>query len=195
MRLLFFVLALIAAMPPVSLADDQTVPWKEVGGWRVAVDPTLDNGCFVLTSFDDDTIFRLGFNFRKKDNPLYILLGNPNWKSLEKGKHYPIELSFDQSKRTADARGLDLDGLKSLWIDFEDPDLIEEFAGKLSFRASFGGKQIVALGLKDSTSAADELLACQKAVNDAVAKHPAPPQSKDPFEAKPGTQASDPFDL
>ncbi|NKL00206.1 hypothetical protein GFM02_18555 [Rhizobium leguminosarum bv. viciae] len=195
MRLLFFVLALIAAMPRMSLADDETVPWKEVGGWSVAVDPTLDNGCFVLTSFDDDTIFRLGFNFRKKDNPLYILLGNPNWKSLEKGKHYPIELSFDQSKRTADARGLDLPGFKSLWIDFKDSDLIEEFAGKLSFRASFRGKQIVALGLKDSARAADELLACQKAVNDAVAKHPAPPQSKDPFEAKPGTQASGPFDL
>ncbi|WP_064681247.1 hypothetical protein [Rhizobium bangladeshense] len=195
MRFLYFVLAFMAAMPRIGLADDETIQWKEVGGWSVAVDPTLDNGCFVLTSFDDDTIFRLGFNFRKKDKPLYILLGNPNWKSLEKGKHYPIELSFDQSKRTADARGLDLAGLKSLWIDFNDPDLIEEFSGKLSFRASVRGKQIAALGLKDSERAADELLACQQAVNDAVAKQPAPSQPKDPFEAKPGSQASDPFDL
>ncbi|MCV9944443.1 MULTISPECIES: hypothetical protein [Rhizobium] len=195
MRFFYFVLAFMAAMPRIGLADDKAIQWKEVGGWTVAVDPTLDNGCFVLTSFDDDTIFRLGFNFRKKDKPLYILLGNPNWKSLEKGKHYPIELSLDQTQWTADARGLDLDGLKSLWIDTDDTDLIEEFSGKLSFRARFNGKEIAALGLKDSERAADELLACQKAVNDAVMKQPAPPQSKDPFEAKPGTQASDPFDL
>ncbi|MGV4793238.1 hypothetical protein [Rhizobium sp. F40D2] len=195
MRIFYFVVALMAAMPRIGLADDKAIQWKEVGGWTVAVDPTLDNGCFVLTSFDDDTIFRLGFNFRQKDKPLYILLGNPNWKSLEKGKHYPIELSLDQTQWTADARGLDLDGLKSLWIDTDDTDLIEEFAGKLSFRARFNGKEIVALGLKDSERAADELLACQKAVNDAVIKQAGPPQSKDPFEAKPGTQASDPFDL
>ncbi|WP_246590275.1 hypothetical protein [Rhizobium lentis] len=195
MRLLYFVLAFIAAMPRIVLADQETIQWKEVGGWSVAIDPTLDNGCFVLTSFDDNTIIRLGFNFRKKDNPFYIMLGNPNWKSLEKGKHYPIELSLDQFKWTADARGLDMPGLKSLWIDFKDPDLIAEFEGKLSFRASFRGKQIAALRLKDFARAADELLACQNAVDDAVAKQPAPPRSKDPLEAKPGTQASDPFDL
>ncbi len=170
MRFFYLVLALVAAMPRIGLADDKAIQWKEVGGWIVAVDPTLDNGCFVLTSFDDDTIFRLGFNFRKKDKPLYILLGNPNWKFLEKGKHYHIELSLDQSQWTADARGLDLDGLKSLWIDSDDTGLIEEFSGKLSFRASFRGKQIAALGLKDSERAADELLPCQQAVNDAVAK-------------------------
>ncbi|WP_064711713.1 hypothetical protein [Rhizobium bangladeshense] len=194
MRFLYFVLALTAAMPRIGLADE-TNQWKEVGDWSVAVDPTLDNGCFVLTSFDDDTIFRLGFNLRKKDNPFYIMLGNPSWKSLEKGKRYPLELSLGEYKWTADATGLDLPGFKSLWIDSKDPDLIAEFAGKLSFRASFRGKQIVALGLKDSARAADELLACQKAVNDVVAKQPAPPRSKDPFEAKPGTQAWDSFDL
>jgi hypothetical protein len=40
------------------------------------------------------------------------------------------------------------------------------------------------------------MLACQQAVNSALAQQPAPPQSKDPFAAKPDTQtASDPFEL
>ncbi|ACI53478.1 conserved hypothetical protein [Rhizobium leguminosarum bv. trifolii WSM2304] len=195
MRLLYFVLACIAAIPRIALAGDQAIQWKEVGGWSVALDPTLGNGCFVLTSFDDGTIFRLGFNYTKKESPFYILLGNSNWKSLESGKQYPVELSLDRSKWTAQATGLDIDGLKSLWIDFKDAGLVEEFARKLSFRASFNGKEIVALSLKNSVKATDELLACQKAVNAAVAQKPAPPQSKDPFEANPGTQASDPFDL
>ncbi|TCA25700.1 hypothetical protein E0H70_25525 [Rhizobium leguminosarum bv. viciae] len=195
MRLLFFVLALIAAMPRLSLADDETVQWKEVGGWKVVVDKTLGNGCFVLTSFEDGTVFRLGFNYVKKESPFYILIGNVNWKSLEDGKQYPLEFYLDRSKWTVDASAVDLDGFKALWIDFKDSSLVAEFARKLSFRATFNGKEIVALSLKNSVKATDEMLACQKAVNAAVAQQPALPQSKDPFEAKPGTQASDPFDL
>ncbi|MBB3355549.1 hypothetical protein FHT70_005511 [Rhizobium sp. BK049] len=112
------------------------------------------------------------------------------------GKQYPIELSLDRSQWTANASALDLDGFKGLWIDFKDSSLIAEFARKLSFRATFNGKQIVALSLKNSVRATDEMLTCQKAVNAAVAQRPATPQSKDPFEAKPDTRtASDPFDL
>ncbi|WP_064693674.1 hypothetical protein [Rhizobium aegyptiacum] len=196
MRLLYFVLAFIAAMPRIGSADQETVKWKEVGGWTVAVDPTLGNGCFVLTSFDDGTVFRLGFNYTKKESPFYIVIANPNWKSLEVGKQYPIELSLDRSQWTANASALDLDGFKGLWVDFKDTGLVAEFARKLSFRATFNGKQIVALSLKNSVRATNEMLTCQKAVNAAVAQQPATPQSKDPFEAKPDTRtASDPFDL
>ncbi len=74
--------------------------------------------------------------------------------------------------------------------------MIGEFARKLSFRVDFNGKRIVALSLKNSVKATDEMLVCQKAVNAAVAQQPAQPQSKDPFEAKPDAQtASDPFEL
>lgn len=196
MKFLCLVLALLAAVPRISFADDETVLWKEVGGWSVAVDKSLGNACFVMTSFEDGTVFRVGFNFIEKDNPFYILMANANWKSLEEGKQYPIEFYLDRSKWTADASAVDLDGTKALWINFKDTGLIGEFARKLSFRVDFNGKRIVALSLKNSVKATDEMLVCQKAVNAAVAQQPAQPQSKDPFEAKPDAQtASDPFEL
>lgn len=196
MKLLCFVLALVAAIPQMSLADDEIFPWKKVGGWNVAVDRSLGNSCFVVTSFEDGTVFRLGLNLLDKEDPFYILIGNANWKSLESGKQYPIEFSLDRSEWTAEATGVPFNGSKGLWIDFDDADLIGEFARKLNFRATFNGKEIASLRLKNSVEARDELLACQKAVNATVAKQPSPPKSKDPFEGTPDTQAkSDPFEL
>ncbi|MFS8143717.1 hypothetical protein [Rhizobium sp. BR 249] len=196
MKFLCFALVLVAAIPQISLADDDIFQWKKVGGWSVAVDRTVGNGCFVVTSFEDGTVFRLGFSFTKKENPFYILIGNANWKSLESGKQYPVEFSLDRSEWTADATAVEYKDFKGLWIDFDDVGLVDEFARKLNFRATFNGKEIAAFRLKNSVAAADEMLACQKAVNATIAKRPEPPKSKDPFEGKPDTKAkSDPFEL
>jgi hypothetical protein len=196
MKVLCLVFALLAAVPQIAVADDDTMVWKEVGGWTVAVDRTLGGACFVMTAFEDGTVFRLGFNFADKDNPFYMLIANANWKSLEEGKQYPIEFYLDRSKWNADATALDFNGIKALWINFKDTNLVADFALRLSFRANFNGKKIVSLSLKNSVKATDEMLACQQAVNSALAQQPAPPQSKDPFAAKPDTQtASDPFEL
>jgi hypothetical protein len=196
MKLLCLLLALIAAVPQTSFASDETMLWKEVGGWTVAADLTLGSACFVATAFEDRTLFRLGFNFLDKDHPFYILMVNDNWKSLEEGKQYPIELYLDRSKWTVDASAVVFNGEKGLRIDFKDTNLVSEFAVKLGFRADFNGKRIVALSLKNSVKAIDEMIACQKAVDAVLAKQPKPPQSKDPFDAKPDAQtASDPFEL
>ena len=59
-------LKLVAALGLSIFATAATaqdlVPYSEAGGWEVAVDPTLGNGCLLTSDFEDGSTVRIGFD-------------------------------------------------------------------------------------------------------------------------------------
>lgn len=190
---------IVTTVVPFAALASNAIPWKSVPGWEVLMDQTMGNACYVTTSYQDGTTLRLGFDFTGPKGRFYMALGNDNWKSLEAGKDYPVQIQFDNvSPWTATARALDFASSKWLHVTTENSNFPDEFSRKQGMRVHFQGRQIVFLRLKGSARAMDEMLACQKTVNSVTAgQKPAPSAPpKDPFAASPDVKnANDPFDL
>ncbi|KEQ07025.1 hypothetical protein [Pseudorhizobium pelagicum] len=182
----------------VEAAPTESIPWKEVGGWSVLMDPSLGNACYVSTAYEDGTVLRLGFNLSSAEGSIYIALGNENWKSLEAGKDYQIQIAFDaETPWDAPARAMELSGINWLNVQTTDTNFAAEFARKHTMRATFEGRSVAMLRLKGSSKALDEMLACQEAVKAYSAnREPTAPPRGDPFAPSPQVKsATDPFDL
>ena len=165
---------------PGAAAD--SIFWKETGGWRIYMDPTMGNACYLSSAFDEGTVLRIGFDFTTKTKRMYIALGNEKWTSVQDGKDYPVEIRFDSRPAWKTmARGITASGSKWLQIPTSDPNFADEFGRKNSMHARFQGREIAALRLKGSRKAVDEMLACQKAVNEMLSSmktRPSPPPSE-----------------
>lgn len=190
-------LMLVAAVFVAGAASaTDSILWKNLNGWSVYMDPTLGNGCYVATGYDDGTMLRLGFNFTTAQPTIYLALGNANWKSLEDGKDYPIQIQFDRNAAwDATATVFSIDETKYLGVSTTDVNFADEFRRKLSLKATFQGREVAHLRLNGSSSAITEMLNCQTTVNAYTSKNSGP-KPVDPFEAKPPAEAAkDPFAL
>ncbi|WOS64346.1 hypothetical protein [Sinorhizobium fredii] len=185
---------LLVAAPAFA---QETIPWRNIDGWNILMDQTLGNACFVTTVYDEGTILRLGFDFSREPKSIYLALGNKNWKALEPGKDYPLQIQFDRNPVwNATARAIDFSGINFLMVSTTDTNFANEFSRKLAMRATFNGRQVAGLRLKGSARAVEEMLRCQKTVNDALVAQEPPKAPKDPFQAAPDVKnANDPFEL
>jgi len=161
------------------------------------MDPSMGNACYVTTSYEDGTVLRLGFEFSETDRLLYFSLGNPKWKSLEDGKEYPVRIQFDsETPWDAKASAVQVDAFAHLKVNTRNADFVTEFSKKLGLRAFYAGKQIVALRLRGSSKAIDEMLACQQATDKLANAQKPSPKNEDPFTTTPSVKTSDdPFEL
>ena len=175
----------------------ESIPWKEIGGWDVLMDPSMGNACFITTVYDEGTILRLGFDFSQEQRSIYLALGNKNWKSLEAGKEYPLQIQFDRNPMwDATATAIDFNGTNFLAVSTTETDFASEFSRKLGMRATFNGREVAALRLNGSSRAVTEMLNCQEKVNEALVARQPPQAPKDPFQATPDVKsAHDPFEL
>ena len=179
-------------------AAADSVPWKEIKGWGVYMDPTMGNGCYAATAYDGGTFLRVGFNFLSPQPTIFVALGNADWKSLEEGKEYPLQIQFDRNPVwDAQATVFRIDDVNYLGTTTEDANFLEEFGRKLSMKATFKGREVAHLRLNGSSTAVKEILACQAAVTGlAGAQKGQQADPKDPFSDAPQSKsASDPFEL
>ena len=159
---------LIALINQAQSAD--TFEYSTAGVWTVAVDPTMGNGCFVLTNFEGGASFRLGFDVRNSsDIDLYVILGSIKWQSIEYGKNYSIKMRFgDQIAWEGNAVGFSFDPPNNqTWIRLlithqTAADFVEEFMREKILSLDYKKKEILRLNLKDSFQAGLQLLECQK---------------------------------
>ncbi len=87
MRCVFVAALLCLITLPVSATEPL---WKRVGSWDIRVDRSLNYGCFLVNVYQGGTVFRIGFD--RTNGGGYLMLGNPNWRSIEVGKEYDLEL-------------------------------------------------------------------------------------------------------
>lgn len=194
MKLVFLlVTTIILGVASTGANARDAVKWKRVGSWSILVDPSVGNGCYLTATYVSGTSFRFGFELGAKPQ-FYVILGDPEWKSIEEGKEYNISLRFDDRKGWAwTALGTKMtDGSIVLYGQATSSDFFSELARSHILFAIYKRQVIARLQLKGSFAASRELLKChdamkaagatgRKASRDPFASDAAPRKVRDPF--------------
>jgi hypothetical protein len=150
---------------PVALAQD-TVLWANVGQWQIRIDKSVNYGCFMLGSYTQGTLLRIGFDQNNRNG--YLLVGNDAWRSLRVGNRYDIALRFDGAapwRGRATARTIGSGGMVFLQLTFDNPRFLVELARRIYLTIYYDGEVVTRLPLRGTSAATDELLRCQRAAD------------------------------
>lgn len=180
-------LALLLASAAVG-EDGNT--WGEVEGWIIGVDASLGNSCFAVTTFEDGTAVRFGYDSTSGNQPFYILFGNQKWRSLEVGKDYDLVIRLDnEAPWDAPARGVTLgDGeMVFLAVGTSESEFLQEITRKHGIVIEYEGREIASLSLHGSYKATIAMSQCQLETGGGAT------DADDPFSEKPKSRGDDPF--
>ena len=166
-----------------AIAQD-TVTWKDdIQGWTVVIDRTIENSCFIISGFEDELLLRFQFNATQQN--VQFIVANINWKSLETGQDYDMEVAFgDRESWAGIAKGLHWNGiLPSLVLSVpvanqQASDFMKEFTAMGSVRISHDGSELANLALAGADEAVASMLDCQAAMANSNQNRDS---SKDPF--------------
>jgi len=194
---------LLACMPFVASAEDAPsdapVPWGEFAGWRVFMDPSVGNACYVAHIYNAGVFIRLGRFHNETGSGIYLSFNNPKWKSLEDEKEYPVSVQFGNHElwdAKASALVKDNDVTRALTISTGDESFLEEFKTSDTTKLFYEGKEIANLSLDGAPKAVSEMNACQKKTDEVLNKLKSKAEDIDPFAKDPSVKASDdPFKL
>ena len=140
-------------------------PWKTIEGWQIRVDRSLDNSCFLIRRYPDNSLLQLGYN--KPSQSMYIMVGSPSWQSLEAGEKQPITLRFGHAEpRVIQANRVEQYGVPVLVAGLGPyeklGDFMNEFMLKHSLRVEYPNAAALRLSLKSSFKGVAVLKDCQK---------------------------------
>lgn len=178
-----------ALMSVGTATAGDTVTWQEdVEGWSVAIDRTIDDSCFIISGFDDETFLRFQFNATLGN--VQFIVASIHWASLIAGEDYDMEVSFGgRDAWTGTAKGHRWrDILPSLVLsvpisDQQASQFMEEFTATGSVSISYEGVEIANLALTGTEEAIASMLDCQSAMSKAKSSQRL---GSDPFARKPG---------
>ena len=161
----FCIVTLLAVLAFGTAAKAEDSPfWSRSGEWEIRVDPSLNHGCFAVATYEVDTMLRIGLDPGEGDG--YVVIGDPDWQSLEEGKSYPIRVQFGRAAPwEADATAGRMDGFPVLFFRFRDLNVVREFMRKREVAFIYRNKTIAVLSLSGSFRAFQEVIRCQEQVN------------------------------
>ena len=182
----------IAASIGGATAQDSVIWSDDVSGWTVAVDRSLNDGCFAFTCFDGGTCLRLQLNAANEQVIFFVM--NNNWQSLETGKLYDIEVKFGTLTPWTGRASVHRfsDGLPSLVLNvpFEEDralNFVDEFMRMTGVQISYSGSVIANLSLRGTYAAMEEVFNCQRTMIEGGRG-----TRSDPFSSAPQS-SDDPF--
>ncbi|MDN5788993.1 hypothetical protein [Pseudorhodobacter sp.] len=152
-------LALTLLSLPASAQD--LVKWGEAGGWDIMVDPTVGNGCLIMSAFEDGSTVRVGLD-AEQDNG-YVMAFNDAWGEIVEGQTYPISFDLDGAGYEGEATGVWLDGTPGVEIAFDSEDFILDMARKQTLTLSHDGEEVMSIDLTGSFEGLEQAIACQEA--------------------------------
>jgi hypothetical protein len=168
----------------VSGASAQgTLLWRTVGQWQIRVDKSLGYGCFLVGSYTQGTILRIGIDQQSGNG--YVMVGNEVWRSLQVGNQYDLALRFDTTspwRGRATARRIGSGSMVFLYLSFDRARFLVELARRLNMTIFYQGDVVTTLPLRGTNAAVQEMLNCQRVAD--IARKNERPQG-DPF-AGPG---------
>jgi len=178
------VLALGAAT--TAMAQD-IVTWNDnIGGWRIVVDRTIDDSCFIISEFEDNVLLRFQYNVAQQS--VQFIVASVLWDSLKTGEDYDLEVTFgDFDTWFGMAKGHRWnDVLPSLVLsvpveDQQASEFMKEFTSKNAVRISHNGDEIANLDLAGTHEAVASMLDCQATMSHVnVSTQPATDPFSDP---------------
>jgi hypothetical protein len=164
-RLLLLALVLSCWGAPGARAQD-TVLWGHVGQWQIRIDKSVNYGCFMLGSYTQGTLLRIGFDQNNRNG--YLLVGNDAWRSLQIGNRYELVLRFDRAapwRGPATARTIGSGTMVFLHLTFDSPRFLLELARRATLTIYYAGNAVTRLPLRGTYAATEELLRCQRAAD------------------------------
>lgn len=183
--------AIVALLVSTGAAGAQeTAQWSKVGGWSIRIDRTIGNGCYAYQTYEEGTSIRVGFDLSKQS--IYMILGNPVWRSLEVGKVYTMQFVFDdQKKYSGELTGIEL--ADRIFLNHSDVslDFTKDFMQRNTLRITFRGSQIAHLSLRNTYAAMAEVVTCQEEMD--AAEESQKLKSGDPFAGTSKARTADPF--
>ncbi len=153
------VVAGTVALP--ALAQDTLQDYAEAGGWSIAIDPTLNNGCLMMSAFEDNSVVRIGFDMTADSG--YILSANPDWNDIEQGTTYPITITLGDKSFDGEATGTSIDGLPAADILFDSTDFFTALMEAPSLSLSHGESEVMNIDITGSAEAVVKMIECQDA--------------------------------
>ena len=143
-----------------AMAQD-LVPYSEAGGWTVAVDPTLGNGCLLTSDFEDGSTVRIGFDATQGNG--YVAAFNDGWGEIEDGTVYPVSFLLDDEHYDGQAHGIHLNDVPGALITFDSTDFLVDLAKRNVMVLQHNGADVMSIDLSGSDDAIAETIACQQA--------------------------------
>jgi hypothetical protein len=171
------------ATASVAIAQE-TVTWnKNIEGWNVSIDRTIEDSCFIISGFNNEQFVRFQFNAPQQN--VQLIVANIHWDAVESGKNYDIEVAFgDQEAWTGTAKGHRWsDILPSLVLSVPMADnkashFMQQMSDKEALSISYQGAEIANLALVGAEEAVASMLDCQAAMSEA---HKMKGTAPDPF--------------
>lgn len=160
MKTVSFLTMAAALLAAPALAQD-LVDYGEAAGWSIAVDPTLNNGCLMMSEFDDGSVVRIGMDMTTGNG--YILSANPAWGDIVEGQAYPVQIALDGTSFDGEATGFMIDGLPGADILFDNPDFLAGLVEAQSLTLSHAGNEVMSLDVAGSAEAVVKVIECQDA--------------------------------
>ena len=134
----------------------------EVRGWNVGVNTDV-GACLATARYQDQTAVWFGFI---EGNKAFFGLSNPNWRSIDAGKQYKLQiLAHGGGRWLGDFHGLDLGDEKSLIATHLKVNFMTDLARAGGLEVIFQNKSIARLSLSGSMAALDAVVDCQKELN------------------------------
>ena len=149
------VLALVSG---AAMAQD-LVPYSEAGGYAVMIDPTLGNGCFLTSDFEDGSTVRIGFD--RTAGKGYVATFNAGWGEIVDGQQYPVTFMLDDQQYDGTATGIHLSEVPGALIYFDSVDFLKDLAERTTLSLSSEGEEVMVIDLSGTDEAITETIACQ----------------------------------
>jgi hypothetical protein len=180
-----------------------TIPWANVGDWRIAADPSVA-GCFMFASTTKGTVVRMGIDSSQKKG--YLLIGNSDWRSVDVGREYGLTFQFDGEPSWKGMFTGKKMGSSLLLAIHVDGKFMHDFATKKLLVIYYEDRVVTRLPLTGSLAAMQSVVQCQAKVdsiesgqNDPFSKRDVaqPPldlgRPNNPFSGGGVRRANDPF--
>lgn len=141
-----------------AMAQD-LMPYGEAGGWAVAIDPTLGNGCLLTSEFTDGSSVRIGFD--RLGGTGYVAAFNAAWGDIVDGQEYPVSFMLDDQQYDGSAIGTHLADVPGAIIVFDSVDFLVDLAARQTMTLFAEGEEVMSIDLSGSAAAIDMTIACQ----------------------------------
>jgi hypothetical protein len=154
----FGAVAISALFAGAALAQD-LVPYGEAGGFAVMVDPTLGNGCFLTSDFEDGSTVRIGLDPTVEKG--YVATFNQAWGDIVDGQEYPVTFMLDDQQYDGTATGIHLSDVPGALIYFDSADFLNDLGTRSTLSLSANGEEVMVIDLTGTDEALAMTLACQ----------------------------------
>lgn len=159
MRKAFGAVAISALFAGAALAQD-LVPYGEAGGFAVMIDPTLGNGCFLTSDFEDGSTVRIGFD--RTAGKGYVAAFNNAWGEIVDAQEYPVTFFLDDQQYDGTAVGVHLSDVPGAVIYFDSVDFLADLAARQTMSLVNEGEEVMVIDLTGTDEAIGQTIACQE---------------------------------